>query len=487
MSFSEKMRLGILVSHPIQYYTPLFRRLAQELDLTVFYAMRQTGQGQAAAGFGVAFDWDIDLLSGYPSHFLANRSKRPGTDHFRGCDTPEIAQFIRNPQSLIHPPPLNPNPNPQSFILDPSSTLPAQSITLDPSSSFDAFLVIGWFLQSHWQAIRACQRHGVPVFVRGDSQLLTPRSRLKQLAKKFLYRWMVRQFNGYLVVGQRARQYLLHYGAEPQRMFLSPHFVDNDWFAAKAAEGRRQKAVSRKQWNIPEDALCVLFCGKFIAKKRPMDLIAAARLLLQQKAPGSTLPKIHLLFVGSGELGAEMRSACHVVFDAEGAGSQFPTAQSSDLCPPGSASRPSPSSFIRSPSSLEETPSSSSPAASFAGFKNQTELPACYAAADLLVLPSVSETWGLSVNEGMACGLPAIVSDAVGCAPDLIEPGVTGETYPCGDVAALAEAIVRFAPRLGREATTAALQRKLESYSVEVATRGIISAVTAAREGRLGR
>ncbi len=77
-----------------------------------------------------------------------------------------------------------------------------------------------------------------------------------------------------------------------------------------------------------------------------------------------------------------------------------------------------------------------------AGFQNQRRIAATYAAADALVLPSTSgETWGLVVNEAMACGLPVIVSDQVGCAPDLVLEDETGFTYPCGDVAALAERV----------------------------------------------
>src|SRR5690606_29797429 len=84
----------------------------------------------------------------------------------------------------------------------------------------------------------------------------------------------------------------------------------------------------------------------------------------------------------------------------------------------------------------------------FLGFRNQSELPSCYAAADCLVLPSDGrETWGLVVNEAMACGLPAIVSDAVGCADDLIDAD-TGLTVPVGDTAALARALLVMARRL---------------------------------------
>jgi glycosyltransferase involved in cell wall biosynthesis len=165
----------------------------------------------------------------------------------------------------------------------------------------------------------------------------------------------------------------------------------------------------RRKWAIPEEAFCVLYCGKFIAKKRPFDLVEAARLLLIQN---SSSKKLHLLFVGSGELGAELRRSCHVVFDAEFSNSQ-PSTVNHQL-----------------------------PAASFAGFLNQSELPSAYVAADCLVLPSdAGETWGLVVNEAMATDLPCIASDQCGCAEDMVRPLSDSGVFPMGNVAALAMAI----------------------------------------------
>ena len=118
-------RIGFLISHPIQYYAPIFRELAKRCDLTVFFAHRQTAEQQARAGFGVAFDWDVDLLSGYDSRFLTNVARTPSTDRFAGCDTPGIAEEIAH-------------------------------------GSFDGFVVPGWALRSYWQALRACRRRGLP-------------------------------------------------------------------------------------------------------------------------------------------------------------------------------------------------------------------------------------------------------------------------------------------------------------------------------------
>ncbi len=338
------LRIGYLVSHPIQYYGPIFRELAKRCDLTVFYAHRQTAAGQADAGFGVEFQWDVDLLSGYESRFLENVARNPSTDRFLGCSSPSIADEIER-------------------------------------GRFDAFVVPGWALRVYMQAVRACRRLGVPVLVRGDSYLVGKRKLAVRLAKSVAYPFLLRQFDGFLYVGQANREYLLHYGAPPERMFFSPHCVDNETFEAASALARA-KAPPRK----PEDRRRLLFVGKLIDRKRPMDLLQAMRRL---QVPAE------VTFAGSGAL--------------EGALRRF--AEESAL------------------------------SANFLGFCNQSELPAIYASADVLVLPASYETWGLVVNEAMCCGLPAVVSDAVGCAADLVDEGRTGAIFPTGDAIALGRKI----------------------------------------------
>src|SRR5262249_39635003 len=120
----------------------------------------------------------------------------------------------------------------------------------------------------------------------------------------------------------------------------------------------------------------------------------------------------------------------------------------------------------------------------FAGFRNQSELPALYAASDCLVLSSVSETWGLVVNEGMACDLPAVVSSGVGCAPDMIVLGRTGEVYPSGDANALADALLRVAAYRHEPSTTTALRDMSDDHSPSATARGIMAAAEASRRRR---
>ena len=428
------MRLGILTSHPIQYQAPWFRGLAREVELEVFFCHHPNAAEQGGAGFGVAFEWDVDLLSGYRHRFLKNVAAQPGVNRFCGCDTPEIKTLLAGTRARED----------GGWRMEDGNSTPSSILHPPSSKPFDAFIVSGWHLKSYWQAVRACRRAGIPVLVRGDSQLRTPRSWWKRWAKEIVYRGLVRQFDGFLIVGQRNREYLTHYGVHENKLFFAPHFVDNEWFNQKAETLKNQKPEIRKTWGADDETFVALFVGKFQAIKRPGDLLHALALLkvsadlpVGQDAR-QRVPTTLAVFVGAGELENELRATATRL-------------------------------AVR---------------AHFAGFKNQSELPACYAAADVVVLPSKSETWGLVVNEAMACGTPVIVSDAVGCAPDLIKEGKTGFVFPVGNVAELAARLELVAQsRHLREAQKKSLAEKMTTYSVQTAVAGTVAAVRTLAEG----
>lgn len=379
------MRLAVVSTHPIQYHAPIFRELARRLDLEVFFAHRATAADQARAGFGVGFDWDVDLLSGFPHSFLRNVSAQPGVEGFGGCDTPEIGERLR-------------------------------------AGRFDALLVMGWHSKTFWQATWAAKRAGIPVMVRGDSHLGTPRGPAKRLAKRLVYPAALRAFDAALYVGERSREYWLHYHYPERRLFHSPHCVDNQWFAerATAQAGRDLRA----QHGISPAEKVLLFAGKLIPLKRPGDVIAAAA--MRPKGTGCSV-----LVAGDGPLGPSLDEA------AQAAGVRL----------------------VR------------------LGFCNQRSMPAVYAAADALVLSSDRETWGLVANEAIACGCPVIVSDAAGCSPEMA--GFFGQdaVYPAGDVTALAG---RIAALLAAPPSAAWLQRAADRLSVGAAADGICAAAEAA-------
>ena len=348
----KTIRLAVISSHPIQYYTPLFRVLSNRLELKVFYAHCATSSDQAEAGFGVGFEWDIDLLSGYEHEFLRNASRSPGLDRFSGADTPEIGRRLR-------------------------------------AGRFDAVLLTGWRLKCFHQALWAAKRLRLPLMARGDSQLDTPRGRWKRWAKALVYPVFLRCFDAALIVGARNRAYWRRYGYPEARMFDSPHCVDNAWFSARAS--RSARGALRARLGVSANTRLILFAGKLLAFKRPLDVVeAVARLRGEAQA-------VELLVAGAGPLEGALRK------------------KAAELGVP----------------------------LHFLGFCNQSQMPAAYAAADALALPSNGEeTWGLVVNEALACGCPVVVAESVGCAPDIAARIGKEAVFATADTAALAAALL---------------------------------------------
>jgi glycosyltransferase involved in cell wall biosynthesis len=392
-------RLAIVTTHPIQYHAPWFRALARhpEIDLEVFYCHQATPQDQAKAGFGFEFEWDVSLLDGYTHHFLKNISSRPRVNGFFGLDTPEMKEIIER-------------------------------------DSFDAVLINGWHYKSAWQAMRACWKTKTSVMVRSDSHMHTNRSIAKAIAKWPLYRWFIPKLDACLPVGQWSREYFLHYGAKPDKVFTIPHVVDDRYFVQETERLRPQRNELRANWNLDTQATVFLFAGKFIEKKRPMDFLKAIDLAAKR---GATVAG---LMVGDGPL----RASCEE--------------------------------FVK----REKVP------VHFTGFLNQSEITKAYVSVDALLLPSDGgETWGLVVNEAMICGLPTFVSDHVGCGPDMITGNGTGYVFPLADDVALADLISLFAAdESKRQFMSERAKQMANSYSPACAVDATLEAVRAVSKTR---
>ena len=290
---------------------------------------------------------------------------------------------------------------------------------------FDCVIVNGWVVKSCLQALWACRREGIPCLVRGESNAF----RRRPLWVRALHRLLLRQYSAFLAIGQANRQFYLANGISQERLFDAPYCVDNARFAADAARLEPSRGQIRQSWRIPDEARAFLFCGKLIEKKRPLDLLAA----LASVVPPATGRPVHLLVAGDGPL----RASCESFAEQR----RLPV--------------------------------------TFAGFLNQSEVARAYVAADCLVLPSDDgETWGLVVNEAMACGRPAIVSDRVGCHPDLVLPGRTGFVFPLGDCQSLAGLLAA----LAKDADTArhlgqGARERVSGYSISRLVEGTMKAV----------
>jgi len=291
-----------------------------------------------------------------------------------------------------------------------------------------AVLLLGYSPRFYRMAAYRAWRHGRPLLFRGETtDHAWRRGPVKRAVRDWMLRRLYRRCAGILYIGRRSLQHVRRLVPDHPNVRFAPYCVDAAPFQLDPRDRDRMRTEVRRQLGVADDRLVLLFAGKITARKGPHLLVAAAKEL-----PHTMRDNVLILSVGSGDLQPQI---------TEQAGRR-------------------PIVSLRC-----------------VGFQNQTELSRYYHAADLLAMPSVrNETWGLVVNEALHHGVPCVVSDAVGCVPDLIEAGVTGEVFGAGDVRGLRDALVRAASLVRNPETAACCRRAVASYSVERAADGIADA-----------
>ena len=383
-------RLVVVASHPIQYFTPIYQRLARihGLQLDVLFCRDFGVAPRYDKQFGRVVCWDTDLLSGYPHRFLRNIS--PITDTF-------------NPLHAVNP-----------------------SVVAHVLRDCDAVWVNGYAYPTNWLAAAAARLRRVPILYRSDMRLRPdrPAGRLDTVREGVIRAWIGRS-DALLYIGEANREAYLAYGAREDQLHFTPYSVDVERIrrVASAAGGAREL---RLKWGVDPDATVILAVAKLIDIKHPEALLH----VLGEAAGRS---RLHAVFAGSGPLEQALRA------EAARRGLTNVT---------------------------------------FLGFVNQQALPEVYALADIFVMPSEQEQWGLVLNEAMAGGLVSVVSDDVGAARDLVSDGETGFMFPSRDWDALARHVLRLAGdgglrvRMGKAARVRAAR-----YSYEATVEGIVRAL----------
>jgi glycosyltransferase involved in cell wall biosynthesis len=242
----------------------------------------------------------------------------------------------------------------------------------------DGLLVIGWNYHSHLQCLRYFHQR-IPIYFRGDSVLLHERTGWRKLFRRVFLSWVYQHVDFALYVGSHNRSYFLRHGMRPEQLVFSPQAMDIARFAEPDALYVRQARERKESLGIPADHLTVLFAGKMTRVKNPAFVLDLA------DACGE-LP-VSFLLVGDGYLKEGLMRR------AEGKANVH-----------------------------------------FLPFQNQSMMPAVYRMGDIFIMPSLSETWGMGVNEAMACGKPVMVSEMVGSAVDLVREELTGIVYSQGDI-----------------------------------------------------
>jgi glycosyltransferase involved in cell wall biosynthesis len=287
----------------------------------------------------------------------------------------------------------------------------------------DAVLLMNYNYASLYSFLWHWDCHTAPLLFRGDSHRLVLPTGLKAWLKRQMITLIYQRFAACLYVGKANYDYFQYHGVAAKQLFFSPHAVDNDRFFTQAETATQEAFLWKQTLGIPLNYQVILFVGKFEPNKRPLDLLHA---FLQ-----ASLLQAALLFVGSGSLENDLRT------QATGHTNVY-----------------------------------------FAPFQNQTQMPRTYAVADVVILSSYSETWGLAINEAMCLSRPVIVSDQVGCAQDLVHPGQNGLIFPAGNVLALASSLQEALSQPQRLQKWGNVSKQLiSSYSYAQTTQGLQQAL----------
>jgi glycosyltransferase involved in cell wall biosynthesis len=241
----------------------------------------------------------------------------------------------------------------------------------------DFLLIVGWSFRSHLSCMRYFKGK-IPVLFRGDSTLLGEKPGIKKILRRIFLKWVYRKVDYALYVGKNNHDYFHKHGIRKEQLFWIPQAIDNDRFYGEYEWYEREAKKWRDELGISVSDLVVLFAGKLQEQKDPEFMLRLA-----ENIPD---PRLKIIIVGNGQLEGRLKARA---------------SQDKRII--------------------------------FLDFQNQQKMPVVYRLGDIFVLPSVSETWGLAVNEAMACKRPVIVSAKCGCAIDLIEEEATGWVFEVGN------------------------------------------------------
>ncbi len=385
------------------------------------YLVSHPIQYQAPLLRRIAAEPGIDLTAYFMSDFSVRSYRDPGF----GVDFKWDVPLLEGYKSVV----LEPAAEESDFgSLKPNCRNLASF--LNPGSA-DVLWVHGYHQITLIRAILTARRNGLKVLVRSENQRQTAvRSPgLRGVAKELAVKRMLRLADGALAIGKLNREYYLSLGVPEARIFDMPYAVENARFIDSAERAAVTREEFRAELGLESGRPIVLFASKFQSRKRAGDLYDAFKALVdsqEQIAP-------YLLYVGDGE----DREALQGRIETDGLDS-----------------------------------------VKFYGFQNQTRLPRFLDLCDVFVLPSFTEPWGLAINEAMCASKCVIVSDQVGCGPDLVKDGVNGRVFPAGDVSALRECLLDVLSdphrcrRMGLES-----KKIIEEHDFEADVRGLKAAI----------
>ncbi len=350
-------KLLYILSHPIHYQSPLLKKLAQrdEIDLKIFYLTDHT-IGGIDKQFGKKIKWDTPLLEGYNYEFIKNNSRKPAVSgSFFGLMNLGIIKKIRKEKA-------------------------------------DVVVIHGWAYFTNWIIFLFSFLIKSKLWMRSESPLnqeLLKRKGVLKLKRFILKNLVFRKFDKFLYMGKQNKEFYKYFGIKEEKLIFVPYAVDNDFYQKQYDENISKKNTFKKELGLNINSKVILTVGKYISKKRPLDVLKAfSNLNIENKV---------LIMVGEGELRKEMET------------------------------------FI-SENKLENV--------LLTGFINASLIYKYFIVADVFVLASqAGETWGLVTNEALNFKLPVVISDMPGSAYDLVKNEQNGFVFKTGDIEGMSKKI----------------------------------------------
>ncbi len=260
----RQYRVLAVATHPVQYMTPIFRRMAKHplLDFHVAYCSLRGAEASHDPEFGADIKWDVPLLDGYSWTHVPNRGS--GAESFFGLFNPGLWKHIR-------------------------------------SGNYDAVLCfIGYVRATFWISCMASKFSKAAFIFGADATSLTPRDgrNWKIPIKKFFWPWLFRLADQVIVPSSDGRDFMCSLGIQRDHVSLTGDCVDNDWWMQQSKQVDR--AAVRASWGVSPDDAVIVFSAKLQQWKRPLDLLRAFA--------KANLPNAFLLFAGTGPLLPQLES-----------------------------------------------------------------------------------------------------------------------------------------------------------------------------------
>lgn len=285
----------------------------------------------------------------------------------------------------------------------------------------DTVIICEYSHLAYWTGFLWAKWHRKAIYLWNES---TYQDRKRPPWKEWIKKQLVKRCTGGFSTGTQSRAYLKSLGLKENKIHIIGYVVDNDYYIHEFKKHQPHRSDYLKAANMPLHNF--IFIGRFAEEKNILRLLHAYRLVRLKGLDWG------LILLGDGPLKPEIQA---------------------------------------------EIKRLNLPYCFMPGFIQRTELCQYLAMADILILPSISEPWGLVVNEAMACGLPVMASKTCGCYPDIVQENKNGLTFDAKNTTDLAKGMLKLAQYPDQKQLKQNSQKIIADYTPKNTAKKIVTAL----------